>query len=189
MSRLDEELAQAVAESEALAPTVQAASAPVAPSKASRRNLGLLAGLLVMGGAILTLVLTSFENATVYARGVEELLRDKDALHGRNIRVQGFLVKGSLLHRPSPCEYRFDIENKGAVLPVRFSQCIVPDNFRDVPGMDVTVITEGKLAAAGHFEASTIMAQCPSKYEMQERSKKGERAPHLDAPEAALRQN
>jgi cytochrome c-type biogenesis protein CcmE len=189
MSRIDDELAQAVAESEAAAPAVEAPTR-VAKPKAPRRNLGLLVGLLVMGGGILALVLTSFENATVYARGVEELARDKEKLSGRNVRVQGNLVKGSLVHRPNPCEYRFEIENKGATLPVRYSQCIVPDNFRDVPGMDVVVITEGKLAEGGHFEASSIMAQCPSKYEMQQRAQRGEKAPHAGVPPAPdLRQN
>lgn len=189
MNRIDEELAQAVAESEAIAPTVSATPSPSPPGPRQRRNVGLLVGLLVMGGAILALVLTSFENATVYARGVDELVKDKAELSGRNLRVQGVLVKGSLVHRPDPCEYRFSIESKGAVLPVRYAQCIVPDNFRDAPGMDVTVITEGKLAEGGHFQASTIMAQCPSKYEMQQRANQGEHAPHLDLPAAALRQN
>lgn len=191
MSRIDEELREAVAESEAAAPAVEAPLRATPPKKkAARQSLGLLLGLLVMGGGILALVLTSFENATVYARGVDELIRDQEKLNGRNVRVQGTLVKGSLLHRPDPCEYRFKIENKGSVLPVRYSQCIVPDNFRDAPGMDVTVITEGKLATNGHFEATNIMAQCPSKYEMQERAKKGEKAPHaMIPPAAALSQN
>jgi cytochrome c-type biogenesis protein CcmE len=65
-------------------------------------------------------------------------------------------------------------------LPVHYSRCTVPDTFQDVPGMVVDVTAEGTLDAAGHFEASTIMAKCPSKYEMKERALKGEAAPHLD---------
>jgi cytochrome c-type biogenesis protein CcmE len=47
-----------------------------------------------------------------------------------------------------------------------------------MPGMDVSVTAEGKLTEAGNFEASNIMAKCPSKYEMKDRAKSGEAAPH-----------
>jgi cytochrome c-type biogenesis protein CcmE len=185
MSRIDEELAQAVAESEVAAPAVEAAPVEVAPTrKGPKGNLALLAALLVMGGSVLTLILMSGTSASVYSKGVEEVVREKEKLNGRNVRVTGTLTKGTLLRRDQPCEYRFQIEAKGATLPVRYSQCVVPDNFRDVPGMDVTVVAEGKLAASGHFEASTIMAQCPSKYEMQQRAKNGEKAPHTGIPAA-----
>lgn len=190
MSRVDDELAQAVADSEAAAPAVEAPVAPPPAPKPAKRNLGLLAALLVMGGGVLALVMTSFEDAALYSRGVDQLVQEKDKLSGRNVRVDGFLVKGSLLRRDDPCEYRFHIEKNGATLPVRYSQCIVPDTFRDVPGMDVTVTADGKLSESGHFEASDIKAKCPSKYEMQERAKKGEQAPHAAVlPAQPLPQN
>jgi cytochrome c-type biogenesis protein CcmE len=66
------------------------------------------------------------------------------------------------------------------VIPVQFRQCVVPDTFRDMPGMDVMVTAGGKLAPDGKsFDATDIMAKCPSKYEMQQRSMAGEAAPHL----------
>jgi len=180
MSRVDEELARAVAESEATAPAVVPIPVPeVAHSSPPKRSLGLLVGLLVMGGGILALVMTSFENASVYSRGVDQLMTERAKLTGRNVRVDGTLVKGSLTQaKDGRCEYRFVIEKKGAQVPVRYASCIVPDTFRDVPGMDVAVTAEGTLASAGHFEATQIMAKCPSKYEMQDRAKKGELAPH-----------
>jgi cytochrome c-type biogenesis protein CcmE len=100
--------------------------------------------------------------------------------------VQGILVKGTLVHRDQPCEYRFDIQAKGAVLPVRFPQCVLPDTFRDMPGMDVAVTAEGKLTQSGGFEASNIMAKCPSKYEMKEMQKDGQAAPHAASMAQAL---
>jgi cytochrome c-type biogenesis protein CcmE len=189
MSQVDDELAQALAESEATAraqdpmPVTHAAPAPGGGSP--KRSIGLLVALLVMGGGILTLVLTSFENAAVYSRGVDELVKEKSKLEGRNARVEGVLVKGTLKRRDQPCEYRFTIEKKGVQLPVRYAQCIVPDTFRDMPGMDVSVTAEGSLSKSGDFEATQIFAKCPSKYEMQDRAKKGEKAPHLDAIQAA----
>jgi cytochrome c-type biogenesis protein CcmE len=184
MSRVDDELSQALAESEATAraeePLPVTRSAPTSGGS-SKRNIGLLVALLVMGGGILTLVMTSFNSAVVYSRGVDDLIKEKVKLTGRNVRVEGTLVKGTLRRRDQPCEYRFSLVKKGVTLPVRYSQCIVPDTFRDVPGMDVSVTAEGSLAQSGDFEATQIMAKCPSKYEMKDRARKGEQMPHTGA--------
>jgi len=161
---------------------------PAPPTPARKGNLGLLIGVLVMAGAILSLVFFSFSKDSSYAKSVDELLREKEKYSGsdRALRVQGILVKGSLLHRDEPCEYRFDLESKHVVMPVRFPQCVVPDTFRDMPGMDVMVTVEGKLSSAGHFEASNIFAKCPSKYEMKEMQKGGQKAPHAAQMAQAL---
>jgi len=183
MSDLDKELERAVAAVDEPAPATAARPA-AAPARRSKGNVGLLIGLLVMGGGILTLVFTSFKGSAVYSKGVDDLVRDKAKFSDRAVRVEGTLVKGSLVRRDQPCEYRFNIEKKGVVLPVHYAQCIVPDTFRDMPGMDVSVTAEGKLTDSGHFEASNIMAKCPSKYEMKERAKGGETAPHAAMTQA-----
>src|SRR5208282_2444325 len=97
---------------------------------------------------------------------------------GRPVRAEGNLVHGTLVKRDSPCEYRFTIAKNGAEMPVRFAQCIVPDTFRDMPGMDVGVTVEGELQADSSFEATKVLAKCPSKYEMKDRGAKGEAMPH-----------
>jgi len=181
-SRVDEELARAVAESEATAAAEEAlpVTSPVTAAATARpkRNLGLLVALLVMGAGVLTLILKSGKDASVYSRGVDELVQQREKLAGRAVRVEGMLVKGSLLRRDQPCEYRFTLEKKGVQVPVRYAQCIVPDTFRDMPGMDVMVTAEGSLTKDGALEATQIMAKCPSKYEMKDRAQKGEQAPH-----------
>lgn len=190
MSRVDEELAAAVEASEAEEAT--ASAEPVAereprePRPRGKKSLGLLIALLVTGAAILTLVFTNFQNAAIYSMGVDLLLKEQEKYKTRNVRVEGTLVKGTLVRREQPCEYRFKIQKDSAVLPVRYAACVVPDTFRDMPGMDVSVTAEGKLAEGGHFEATHIMAKCPSKYEMQERAKKGEAAPHAGTVPAAI---
>ncbi len=182
MSRLDDELLEAVKESEAVAvvPAPVALESKTGGSK--RRNVGLLIGLLAIGGGILTLVMTGFDDAAIYSRDVDQLVREKDKLLGRNLRVQGMLVNGTLVKRDEPCEYRFQLSKGTDKLPVRFAQCVVPDNFRDVPGLDVAVTAEGTLDSDGYFQASHIVTKCPSKYEMDEKARKGERKPHMDLP-------
>ncbi len=191
MSRLDEELARAVEESEGGdtdAPAAAADIRPAAPPQKPKRglkNVGFLAALLTMAGAILGLVLTTAPDAAVYSKGVDELLNEKDRLADRNVRVTGMLVKGTLARRDEPCEYRFKITKNSATIDVRYPECIVPDTFRDVPGMDVEVTAEGKLAAGDSFEATHIMAKCPSKYEMKQAAARGEQAPHEMMPSGA----
>jgi cytochrome c-type biogenesis protein CcmE len=184
MSDLDKELARAAAAVDEPVPAATRDEPPAPAPRKAKGNIGLLIGLLVMGGGILTLVFTSFKGSAVYSKEVDDLVRDKDKLGDRAVRVTGTLVKGSLMKRDQPCEYRFNIEKKGVVLPVRYAQCIVPDTFRDMPGMDVSVTAEGKLTEAGNFEASNIMAKCPSKYEMKDRAKNGEQAPHAAMTQA-----
>jgi len=182
MSKLDDELSKAVAESEAqdadAPPEPATRAAEPLPKKKGLNNVGLLIALLVMGGGVLTLVMTSFNKAAVYSKTVDQLVAEKSKIGTRSVRVAGNLVKGSLKRRDQPCEYRFTLEKNAQKIDVRYAQCIVPDTFRDVPGMDVEVTAEGKLTDEGHFEANQIMAKCPSKYDMKDRAAKGEKAPH-----------
>lgn len=141
--------------------------------KSSKRQLGLLAGLVIAAIAVGLLVFRSFNNAIVYAKTVDQLLAASQKFIGRPVRVEGFLVHGSLVRRDHPCEHRFKLAKNGSVLEVRYPQCIIPDTFRDVPETDVGVTAEGKLTRDGVFEASQIMAKCPSKYE----ERNGKRVP------------
>ena len=177
---VDQELARAVEEAEAEAiPAVAQPTAPKPPSSKPKRNLGLLIGLLVMVAGILTLVFTSGKDAAVYSVGVDQLMKDPARYNQRSVRVKGMLVKGTLARRDEPCEYRFKLVERGTELSVHHPSCVVPDTFRDMPGMDVEVQAEGKLGEDGTtFVSTNIVAKCPSKYEMKQKSMAGELAPH-----------
>jgi cytochrome c-type biogenesis protein CcmE len=193
MSGIDEDLRNAVLESEADEAARPVVVSPEAPTRSKpRKELGLLIALLVMGGSILALVMTSFNDAAIYSKGVDEVVQHQAELSSKNLRVQGTLVKGTLVRRESPCEYRFRMQKNGSEIAVSYQQCVVPDTFRDVPEMDVDVTATGKLAADGHFQASEIMAKCPSKYDMKQRAASGEKAPHgsmFPAPAPAAKAN
>jgi cytochrome c-type biogenesis protein CcmE len=164
-----------------------AAVAPgVGGAPPSRRWVGpaTAVGLTMVAAAVATLVLTGMQDNAIYSRPVDKLLAEKARFVHRPVRAEGTLVHGSLVKRDLPCEYRFSIESSGVELPVRFAQCVVPDTFRDVPDTDVGVTVEGELQPDDSFEASTVLAKCPSKYEMQQRKGRGERMPH--GPLAAL---
>jgi cytochrome c-type biogenesis protein CcmE len=141
-------------------------------------------GLTMVAAAAATLVLTGMQDNAIYSRPVDQLMAEKAKFLHRPVRAEGNLVHGSLVKRDQPCEYRFSIEKNSVEVPVRFAQCVVPDTFRDVPDTDVGVTVEGELQADGSFEATTVLAKCPSKYEMQQRKNRGEQMPH--GPLAAL---
>jgi cytochrome c-type biogenesis protein CcmE len=135
-------------------------------------------GIAMAAAAIATLVLTGMKDRAIYSKPVDELLANKAKFLGRPVRADGNLVHGSLTKRDQPCEYRFTIERNGKELPVRYALCVVPDTFRDVPDMDVAVTVEGELQRDDSFEATQVLAKCPSKYEMQQRKDRGEQMPH-----------
>jgi cytochrome c-type biogenesis protein CcmE len=189
MSRIDEELEQAVRDAETSSdPEANDAQSGAAQAKPTdkrdvarpvvsdteepKRSWGLLAGLGALMAGILALVFSSGDDAVVYSYQVDELKAKAAELGERQVRVQGMLVSGTLTRRDQPCEYRFFMQKAGAEsgepLKVQYAQCVVPDTFRDVKGVEVEVTAEGRLAEDGHLEASTIFAKCPSKYEMKE---------------------
>jgi len=188
MTNLDDELRQAIDSHEGMSqarPDPESGFVkPTSPKPAPRplkKNVGLLVGLVVMGGAILFVVLSGFKQAAVYSKGVDELVREKSRFESRTVRVLGTLVPGTLARRSEPCEYRFKMKKNDTEMTVLYPQCVVPDTFRDVPGVNVEVTAEGQLASNGTFHATQIMAKCPSKYEMRGKSGQGQGVPHLAA--------
>ena len=145
---------------------------------ASRKRLLLLVPLVMAAAAIVALVLVGMQDKGTYSKDVDVLIAEKAKFIGKPVRVEGSLVHGSLVKRETPCEYRFTIEKNGVEVPVRYAKCIVPDTFRDMPGVDVGVTVEGELRPDSSLEASAVLAKCPSKYEMKEKAAKGETMPH-----------
>lgn len=146
--------------------------------EASRKRLLLLVPLVMAAAAIVAMVLVGMQDKGTYSKDVDVLIAEKAKFIGKPVRVEGSLVHGSLVKRESPCEYRFTIEKNGVEVPVRFAKCIVPDTFRDVPGVDVGVTVEGELRADNSLEANAVLAKCPSKYEMKQKAAQGEKMPH-----------
>ncbi len=168
--------------SEAVVPVRRFRGRPADP-ESTRRGLMIVIPLVMVAAAVAGLVLTGMRDNAIYSKSVDQLISEKSRFTGRPVRAEGTLVHGTLLKRDNPCQYRFDIASRGVTLPVRYDQCVVPDTFRDVPGMDVGVTVEGELLADNTFEATSVLAKCPSKYEMKDRAAHGEQMPHgLDTP-------
>ena len=151
---------------------------PPQDPEASKKGLILMIGLVGGGALIASLFLFGMKDNAIYSKPVDELVANKAKFAEHPVRAEGNLVHGSLEKRDSPCEYRFTIAKNGVEVPVRYAQCVVPDTFRDVPGMDVGVTVEGELHADNSFDATSVLAKCPSKYEMKEQAAHGAKMPH-----------
>ena len=104
-----------------------------------------------------------------YYVSVSEFLA-KGADRGANFRINGKVAEGSIERLPTGQDVSFVMTDGAVSLPVRYHG-IIPDTFVD--GADVVV--EGALLKDGAFEATTLLAKCPSKYEAAQKA--GEQRP------------
>ena len=83
-----------------------------------------------------------------------------------HFRVNGKVATGTIQRMPDGRQVKFTIKDKdgAAALPVDFTG-IVPDTCVD----DADVVVEGNRRPDGVFEATTLLAKCPSKYESADR--------------------
>jgi len=133
-------------------------------------------GVQIAIGAILVVILLGWfgwsqvdEGSLVYYKSLEELRASGDS--GSPARVHGFVVAGSIQRDLAAKVVRFRVRStpdgaagsSGDSLPVVYTSLETPDLFRD----GAEVVVEGRLAESGldSFEATHILAKCPSKFE------------------------
>lgn len=125
-----------------------------------RRKTKLAAGLGVIVASLLYLVVTGFQNTSVYYLTVSEFHAREGGVAGKRVKVAGKVVAGSIQQDRGTMQVSFRAEEGGQVLPVVY-RGIVPDTFKD----GAEVVVEGKRGGDGVFRAETLLAKCPSKYE------------------------
>jgi cytochrome c-type biogenesis protein CcmE len=138
---------------------------PEAEQEAEPGRFGPSLKLLAVGAVILLsvayLVYINLGSAVAYYLTVPELLARAQAAGGVDrVRVAGWVVDGTI-ERSAGGGLKFVIEEEGARIPVVY-RGVVPDIF--APGIQVVV--EGDFRD-GTFQAKTLLAKCPSKFESQ----------------------
>ena len=133
-------------------------------------------GAQIAVGAILVVILLGWfgwsqveEGALVYFKSLEELRASGEMESAA--RVVGFVVEGSIERDLSAKVVRFQVrstpdgsaESAKDALAVIYGDLETPDLFMD----GAEVVVEGRLVGSGHdtFEATRILAKCPSKFE------------------------
>jgi cytochrome c-type biogenesis protein CcmE len=116
---------------------------------------------LVLTFAFAGLLWSTLKEDTQYYKLVDEVMSEPAAWHGKRLQLHGYVVDKSIMRKPDTLEYRFEIQNNGKVVPVRYTG-VVPDTFKD--GSEV--VLKGQLGPDGFVvDPNGVMAKCPSKYE------------------------
>jgi cytochrome c-type biogenesis protein CcmE len=129
---------------------------------ARRRGKGLqlaIVGLVIL--AAVGYLVYSGLRTNVYYRTVSEL-QTGDVDPGRQIRLAGNVVPGSIVREEGSSTVRFQVADAGGALPVVYKGA-VPDIF----GPEIEVVLEGRYNPSTGFAADTMLAKCPSKFEEQ----------------------
>src|SRR5260370_31375084 len=131
------------------------------PSRRQRKPLPIsfiLGGLAILG-AVIYLVYANTQANAVYYLTVSEL-KSCSTCTTQSVRVAGIVQAGSIVRDDQKQEISFVISDSGRSLPVVYSG-VVPDIFRQ----GITVVVEGHYTGKGPFQAQTLLAKCPSKFQ------------------------
>ena len=105
------------------------------------------------------LVGLSFRGSMVYYLTVSEFLSKPPSDLDGHFRVNGKVVAGTIVKENGTLGAHFEMTDGKSTLPVVFRKEL-PDTFVDA----AEVVVEGRMKS-GVFEAQTLFAKCPSKYE------------------------
>lgn len=126
-----------------------------------------IAAAVVIAG-VSYLMVKGLSQTTVYFYKLSELMA-QPSLSANGVRISGTVVPGSIKKDPGAMSVDFVMADENVKLPVRYTG-IVPDTFKD----QSQVVVEGSLnAERTSFQAHTLLAKCPSKYESQYNTKTG----------------
>jgi cytochrome c-type biogenesis protein CcmE len=123
-------------------------------------RIKILVGGIVVAAALTWLGIVGFQESKAYYITVDEYASSKGTLEGKNLKLAGEVVAGSI-DRTKP-QMEFVIGNQDKKIRVQYTgKDIVPDTFKD----GTRALVEGKATPEGVFQASHIEAKCASKYE------------------------
>jgi cytochrome c-type biogenesis protein CcmE len=137
----------------------------VSTSKANSKVKYIVGGVVIVG-LIAYLIISSISSAGAYYREVGEVLAQRDALAGKNLRVSGNIVTSSVTYDSANLDLNFmisDPTDASKTLPVYFHG-VQPDQINRE---GASAIVEGSLGPNGVVEANNLLLKCPSRYEEQ----------------------
>ena len=123
-----------------------------------RRQVAIAVTVILV--AVIYVFITGLSDTMVYYYNVSEVSERRAELTGDALRVHGQVVPGSIEKDVTGLTHKFLIEEGGLTVPVVYRD-IVPDTFQD----RADAVVEGSFDSSGIFQATFLMAKCPSKYE------------------------
>ena len=137
---------------------------PVRVAPVDRRTAWkIVLSVVVVVGAVSGLLWASLKEEIQLWKSPDEVAQTPTAFKGKRLNVGGRVL--SLNADRNSLDYSFEIESRPprphAVVKARYHG-LVPDTFKT----GGEVVATGKLANDGTLVAETIMAKCPSKYDV-----------------------
>jgi cytochrome c-type biogenesis protein CcmE len=114
---------------------------------------------VVLLGAVTLLLYTTVSQGAQYYKHVDEVMPSPERWYGKTMQLHGYVVDKSILQRRNSLEYRFELRSGDFKVPATFIG-LVPDSFKD----GAEIVLTGRLGPQG-FQADSMTAKCPSKYE------------------------
>lgn len=124
-----------------------------------RLPLSFILGGLAILAAVIYLVYANTQANAVYYMNVNEL-KSCTICTTQSVRVAGVVQPGSIVRNDQKQLIHFVITAGGQSLAVVYSG-VVPDIFR----AGIQVVVEGHYTGTGPFQAQTLLAKCPSKFQ------------------------
>ena len=118
----------------------------------------IIAGIAILGAVIYLVYINTQTNALYYMTIPE--LKHCTTCVTQDVRVAGYVQAGTIVHNDRTQTVTFVIEDGKQMLPVTYSG-VLPDIFR----AGVQVVVEGHYSGNGPFQALTLLAKCPSKFQ------------------------
>ena len=128
-----------------------------------KKNLKFVIGVSIIIISIVYLGVTGFREDYSYYLFADEFIAEFNESdgqdYGKNFRVAGYVVTGSIDRTTKPMKFKINYNN--TTIPVHYiGSRPVPDTFKD----DAETVVEGKYTPEGVFLADKIQTKCASKY-------------------------
>ena len=133
-------------------------------SNQANKQVKFIFGGAVVLGLIAYLIVSAISSSGAYYREVSEVLNEKSALMGKNLRVSGNIVTDSIVYNSATLDLSFNIsdpKDPSKVLLIHFHG-VKPDQM-DREGS--SAIVEGTMGSKGVVEANNLLLKCPSRYD------------------------
>ncbi len=145
---------------------MNAASGQSPAPLSSATALKIIASVVAVLGAVGALFYFSAVPGMEYYKYVDEVMAQPGTLHGKRLKVHGYVVDGSILKKRDSLDYKFKLQTRPPRAPALIEaeyRGLVPDNFK--PGAEV--VAKGTLTPDNRLIVvkDGIDAKCPSKYE------------------------
>ena len=122
--------------------------------KAAR--IGVTSVVLVL--AFAGLLYSTMGESLEYYKKVDEVMVNPQQWQGKALQLHGFAQ--NVGRKRDSLDWQFDIHSNGKVVRAYYTG-VTPDTFKE----DSEVVVKGRLTGENTFQATEIIAKCPSKYE------------------------